>query len=386
MSFFTLFHHHNFFKNKELNHFYLAIAIMIFGESLINIFVPIYLYQAGFSVSSIITFYFLLSFSFVIFSYLGAKIVARIGVKHSILFSTPFIIFYYLGLSELNSFNWLFFILPVLLSLRMIFYNYGYHLNYIIHSNRKKRGRELSFIGIITIIMTIIAPLLGGLLAAYSFKALFILGASLVVLGTLPLFITQENYETIEFTSKDLFKKIIGKKQRGNLISFSGYAIESVIGRVIWPVFLIIILRTTSRTGLIVTASMLLSMVVFYMIGKFTDKYDKIKLLKIGTLLYFFGWVGRIFASSSFRILLIDSYKNVSEKILHIPWEAHSYDLAAKENYFRFIVSREIIFNLSRIIVMPILILVFWLNFYPFIISFIIASGFSLGYLFINKA
>jgi len=54
---------------------------MTFADSLINIFVPIYLYQLNYPIYSIIFFYFLVSLSFVIFSYPGAKIVSKIGVK-----------------------------------------------------------------------------------------------------------------------------------------------------------------------------------------------------------------------------------------------------------------------------------------------------------------
>ncbi|MBI5076827.1 hypothetical protein HZB94_00380 [Candidatus Falkowbacteria bacterium] len=83
-------HLFHFFHNKELNRFYVAIAIFTFGEGLISIFVPIYLFQIGYQVYSIIFFYFLSSFSFVLFSFWGAKIVARVGAKHSILISLPF--------------------------------------------------------------------------------------------------------------------------------------------------------------------------------------------------------------------------------------------------------------------------------------------------------
>ena len=180
-----------------------------------------------------------------------------------------------------------------------------------------------------------------------------------------------------------MWKAIFSKKEKGALISFSGYAIESVIGRTIWPIFLITILITLSKTGIIITLSMVISLLVFYFVGKITDKYNKTKLLKFGTLLYFFAWVGRVFADSTLKIFVIDSYKNISEKVLHIPWSAKSYDLAQKRGYFRFLVGREIIFNLSRVILMPILILVFFINVYPFVISFMIAALFSLGYVFL---
>lgn len=386
MSLFNYFYSHEFFKNKELNHFYLAVAIMTFADSLINIFVPIYLFQLNYPIYAIIFFYFLVSLSFVIFSYPGAKFVSKIGVKHAILYSAPFLIIYYLGLIIIGDYGWLFFVLPLLLSWRMILYNYGYHLNYIVHSDRKNRGREVSFLAAVAIIVNILAPLIGGFVAVYAgFSTLYIVGSLLLVAGAFPLFLSKEGYEPLKFTGKDLWKAIFSKKEKGTLISFSGYAIESVIGRTIWPIFLITILVAISKTGMVITLSMVVSLLIFYFIGKITDKYDKIKLLKLGTFLYFFAWVGRVFADSTLKIFVIDSYKNIAEKVLHIPWSAKSYDLAVRRGYFRFLVGREIIFNLSRIVIMPFLILLFYINIYPFVISFVIAAIFSIGYLFLDS-
>ncbi|MCK4525602.1 MAG: hypothetical protein KAU07_04130, partial [Candidatus Andersenbacteria bacterium] len=256
---------------------------------------------------------------------------------------------------------------------------------FINHSERKKRGKELASIGVITLTMTATAPFLGGILATDHFFLLFLLSAFLMLAGTFPLFFSKDKHEKINFSAKDLTRQITAKSERGNLISFSGYAMESIIGRTIWPIFLIIILQTTIKTGSIFSASMLISICLFYFIGKITDKKNKIKLLKIGTVMYFFAWVGRIFANTSYKILFIDSYKNISEKVLHLPWSAHSYDLAMRKDYFSFIVSREIIFNVSRILFLPFIALIFWLNFNPFLISFLVAGLFSIGYVFIKK-
>ncbi len=65
----------DFFRNKEFNQLYISIFIMTFGESLINVFVPIYLFNLGIKVYEILFFYFLISFYFLLFFYLGAKII-----------------------------------------------------------------------------------------------------------------------------------------------------------------------------------------------------------------------------------------------------------------------------------------------------------------------
>ena len=99
-------------KKKELNQFYSSMFIMTFAESLINIFVPIYLYKLGYPIYLVLFFYFLVSLYFILLAFPGAKIVSKIGEKHAILYSTPLAIFYYLGLIYIDKSVALFFILP----------------------------------------------------------------------------------------------------------------------------------------------------------------------------------------------------------------------------------------------------------------------------------
>ncbi len=375
----------DFFRNREFNQIYISVFIMIFGESLINIFVPIYFFNLGFKVHQILFYYFLISFYFLLFSYLGAKVVSKIGRKHAILLSAPFLVLYYIGLEYIDLHKILFYLLPLFLSLRLVLFNFGYHLLFLDYSNKSKRGRELAFSGAVILIASTAAPYIGGYFANINFSIIFIISSILIIVGTAPLFFTKDNFEKINFTISSIHKRIFLKGNVGNLISFSGYAVESIIGRTIWPIFIIIIVGSVYKTGLLISSSMILSLIFFYFFGKITDKISKIKLIKIGNVLYFFGWIGRIFANSFYSLLIVDSYKNITEQMLHLPWSAHSYDLAKRGDCFEFIVSREIIFNLSRIIIFPILILVFWIDFSPFTISFLVASFFSLGYLFINR-
>ncbi len=374
-----------FFRNKEFNQLYLSIFVMTFGESLINIFVPIYLFNLGMKVYEILFFYFFVSLYFLFFFYLGAKIVSRVGERHAILLSAPFLVLYYLGLEYIETHSVLFYILPLFLALRMILFNYGHHLLFVNHSEKTKRGRELAFFGVLVLVATTLGPYIGGYFADINFTNVFLASSFLIIIGTTPLFFAKEKYEKIIFTPEKIMKKIFHKKNRGNLISFSGYAMESIIERTVWPIFIIIVVGSVYQTGFLISASMFVSLLVYYFIGKITDESDKIRLLEIGNILYCLGWLGRIFANTSFKIFFVNSYKNIAGKILRIPWSAHSYDLAKEEDCFEFIVSREVVFNLVRVLFLPAMILIFWIDFYPFFVSFVVASIFSLGYMFISR-
>ena len=88
-------HHHFFYflRNRELNELYFSIAIKSFAVALISVFIPIYFYQVGYPLSYIFLFYAIWSLTHAVLSIPAAKISAKFGLKHTIFFSMPFLIF-----------------------------------------------------------------------------------------------------------------------------------------------------------------------------------------------------------------------------------------------------------------------------------------------------
>ncbi len=379
-------HMHHFLKNKEMNEMYLSYGIFNFALGLISVFIPIYLYKIGYSIPMILFFFFLNSVAFVAFSYVGVKIVSRIGVKHSMLLASPMLILFLLGMQFIEAWPILFYILPILRAFKMILYNYSFHLNFLRHSDKKDRGKEVSMIQASAVIAGICSPFIGGLILHFAnFSALFIVGAVCIFLAMIPLFLTKDIYEPISFGKGNLFSGIFKRKNLPLIATFSGYAIESWIGIIIWPIFLYLLFSNFEAVGNITSLTAFITLLIFYFVGKITDKKDRRSLLLFGTILYFFGWIGRIFITGLSSVLIIDSYKNVTQQILFVPWSAYSYDLAAQRDYFKFIVRREVVFNLSRVLVLPILSLIFYINFHAFTLSFILAALSSLFYISLGE-
>ncbi len=381
-SFFTF---SSFLKKKSFSHFSITIFVMTFGEGLINIFVPVYLLILGFEIYKILIFYFLVSLYFIIFSYAGVKVVSRVGEKHAILLSSPFLILYYLGLNHIELNSYLFYVLPAFLAIRMVLFNYGYHLVFLNSSSKNKRGKEIATLGMISLFALSLAPYFGSLFATLNFTLLFSISSTLIVLGAVPLLLTKDRFEKIDFSFLELISKIRCSKGRRNLISFSGYAVESIVDRTVWPLFLIIIIGSVKDMGSIVSMSMIFSVIVFYFAGKMTDKFERKKLIKVTNIIYFLAWVLRLLATSFYRVLIVDSFKKATETVLHVSWNAHSYDLAQRKSCYEFIVAREIIFNAARVVFLPLMAIIFFIDFYPFTIAFLTASISSLSYMVIDK-
>lgn len=366
---------------------YLSVFIMNLAESMISIFVPIYLFSLNYSVVSILLFFFIGYVGNVIFAIPIAKIVAKIGAKHAALFSVPFLIAYYFGLRVLPEFSWLFFILPLGITFRALLYNFGFELNFLDHFDKKKVGGQLSMLSILSIMSTVLSPLIAGLIIAYfGYGLIFIIGSIILLISTLPLFVSSDRKHKIDFTLKDIAKILTMRKSANMLLSFSGYAIESSIGRNIWPVFLIITFGAVQKVGSVAAIAAFLTVVVISITGKLSDKYNQKKILGFGTMLYFFGWIGCLLADTAFKTFIANSYRSVTERFLILPWQSLLYRIVNRENYFRLTVLQDMTFNASRVLILPFIMLIFIINYYPYQISFIIAALFTLLYPLLNKA
>lgn len=378
-------HLNKLFESKELTHFYLSIILINFGIGLISIFVPIYLYNIGYSIFQILFYFFIWSLSFVILSFPCTKIISKIGVKHSMLMATPFLIFLYIGLNFLPDYKFLFYILPIIYSLNTIFYWEGYHLFFFLHLNRKKRGKEVSIARALSSITVAIAPFIGGLIATKSFTLLFILGSFFILISSIPLFLTKENYVIQNFKLSSIYDNIISKKEKRDFLSFVGSGASAIIETVLWPIYIILIVGTFVKTGFVVAITTSISMIGLYFSGVLTDRFSKVKLIRTWTIFHSIGWFLRIFVNSIFSLIFIDTYKKTTQKLLHIPWTSKIYGLASRRDYFQFIFFMHWSLHITRVIFLPIVMLIFYINFYPFIITFILTGLLSLLYLFINK-
>ena len=386
----SLHHRHifHYLANKEINEVYISMALLTLSESLIAIFVPIYLLTLNFPIYQIIFFYLLWSIYYTILTPFLTKLIPRLGVKHTILLSMPFLIIFYLGLNYITINPFMVYILPLIIAIHSSLFNASFHLNFIGHADKKRMGRELSLLYIILTTMHLISPFVGGLLIYnFGFQLTYMVGAILVFLSIAPLFFTKDTKNYTSFTTKDLFNSIKSKKNLNLNLSYIGYSIENSIHRVIWPIFIFLILQNIKQLGLLTSLTMILAIIVFFFVGKLTDTSSKKRLIKLGTIFYSIGWFFRLFVNSATSFLIVDSYKNASYSLLFTPWSTRTYNLAMRKKHFIFIVAREIVFNIPRIMVLPPLMILF---FYAptniaFFTTFLIAGLSSLLYSRINK-
>jgi MFS family permease len=367
----------SYFNNKELNQFYISYFFKDFAASLVSIFIPIYLLTIGYSLVDISLYYVIYFASVVILTPVGMYLLSKIGVKKIFSLGTIFLIIYYLLLQLLDKgfpYAWVALILGISNALEYSAFNIAF-TNFL---DKKREGKELSFLRIVGIVSGIIGPIIGGIIIFnHSFAFTFTTSAILLVFSIIPLFLSKD-FKIIH--KKFEVKKIIKQDTVKVGFAYQISAILSIIGGIFWPIFIYLNVKNIISLGIIESMTSFLMIFLILYLGKKTDKNEK-ATLKTGVLLNAPSWIIRLFFLSPIGLFFTNLYASFSESYIDLSYNKIIFQNAKKSNnkrdYFLF---REIHLAIGRIGILIIAILtgnIFWM----FLISFFV----TFGYLFLIK-
>ncbi|QQG39012.1 MAG: MFS transporter [Candidatus Woesearchaeota archaeon] len=366
-------HHHyaKFFLNKELSSIYSYLAINGFATSMIGIFVPLYLFvELKYSLSSILWFFIYHAVVFSIFCVISTKLIEKIGLKHTILTSMPFLILYFISLFLLKEYGWLFYVAPILLGGGNGLFWIAFHTLFVRSANKKYLAEAHSLRVIVTLIVGLVGPIIGGyIITEYGFNVLFVLVTLLSFVAAIPMLMTKD----ISIKSKFMLSKAFRMENFRDGVAFFGVGSATMGGFLLWPIFIFPIMGKYVLYGFLSAVADLGNIVSNLVVGRFSDKTDKKAILGTGALLYAFTNVIRGFVASINQVFLVQLLINIAFPFLDVPFHALSYK-KHKKHFVEYFVFREITFNFGRIAL-----LVFMLIFNNFVAGFIFSAVAVLG-------
>lgn len=329
----------NFFMNEELSELYISIAMRAFAISLVGIFVPVFLYQAGYSFSNIFLFFAFMALFNMVFIIPASKISYRFGLKHTILFSVPFLIIFFFLMFSLEYYRWPLIMLAFFAGLNAALFWFPYHVGFSKFSSKKKRGRQIGFSKILTSIFSALGPIVGALIITFfGFKVLFIFVSFLLVGSTIPLFLTKEIHVPVKFSVEGLFRYSTLK----NKIAYMGAGIETRLATVVWPLFIFIFIfgERYFSLGLFSSITFFSSLTFVFLAGKYSDINRRI-LLKVGTISNSIVWIIKSFLITPIQVFIIGIFYGASKTSVDISFTALNYDKTNRKNRAKIILERE---------------------------------------------
>jgi len=374
------------FLKTESSQFFVSVAIRYLALGMVAIFEPIYLYlYFGRSVSHVLLFWAAFSGIFALTVVFGGKIMARIGLKKTMLLSNFFFFGYYICLFFIQDF---FLLAPMAIILRAIgatLFWPAFHTDFIRFSKAGRRAEHVGKMSAVCLTAGIISPIIGGIvLAGLGYATLFTVVLITLFASTLPLFLSKERHEVYTDSYKQAWKRIWKNKEES--LALTSLGIESGIDAFIWPIFIFTLGISYKEMGGISTFALLISALFAFYMGKITAKKNRFKLLNIGSSLLAFSWALKYFVMNTVSAFLAQNFYRVSKTTALIPFRTILYDKAAsrEEHADEFIVYREIIINISRFFFLMFLAGIFFIvdqvN-----LSFIIAVVASAGFSFLAK-
>jgi MFS family permease len=326
--------HHLFrIKNTKLDHIYAVMSIRSFLIALINIFIPIYLYQLTFSIKQIILFELILFLGVAILEYPVLRLIARFGPKHAIAFSLPFLVFYFWGLWTIPQYHWPLWLIAIVGSIATAFFWQAYHYDFSKAKEDKKTSARASVFYTVIVILSALAPLIGGYIADRSgINILFGVTTGLVLITIFPLFVDREPHVRHTVNLRKAFNKNILRQQ----IAYGGSGVESSASLIIWPLFLFFIVGSYLMVGLVASSALVAAVLATYLIGHISKQRSKSYFISVGATLTAAISFLRVFVYSLGSALLVSIVRGLAHSTYESPFVADYYlhaDEAGKPEY-----------------------------------------------------
>jgi hypothetical protein len=358
-----------------------ATAIRSFAVAAVGVFEPIYLYQLGIPIYGILLFFIADYILYFLLTPLGGKICRRHGYEQTILFSSPFLILYYLTLFAIPYHNLFIGAAVVAVVIHKILYWPGYHANFATWMNSQESGREVSNRFALTAVASAIAPFLGSvIIVSHGFGILFVGASVLILLSNLPLLRTPEFFLPTKFPYLTALKRFAQGFGRLRFWSMFGFG-EQFIAVVLWPIFIVIMIPNLISVGAIVSLTKLINVWVTLYVGRLSDEDRKDGVLHSGSFFTMASWLLRPFVTGPLGIFLIDSYYLISRNMIAVPYFSFMYESARYGNVMASIVFNEMALSLGKIVIAVSAMIVLWFwpnNFWT--IVFLLAAIATISY------
>jgi len=350
-----------------MDELYVSIGIKALAQSIITIFIPIYLYKLGLSISSIALYYLIFYFSITFCMYFAMKLNHKLGLKKVLGLGTIILIGYYYLLDLLSKGTIHYSIVAIVLGISMAIYYASFHIYFTKFADKKHEASEMSIIRALFRFSAIIGPLVGALLiTAGSYRLSFIIVSTLLIISIFPLFVTKDQKIKKQNITFSKILRADTKKKGLAYIASGGIATTSWV---LWPLFIYLNVENLISLGVIISLGSLITIFFLFAIGKTADKHKE-KVLKTGIYTHAITWPARLIFLSNIGIFIMNFLSTITLLMIDLPFSKLIYEKGRKSkviaNYFLF---REFNLEIGRIIVLG---TVFFTGqiYWAFIISF----------------
>lgn len=329
---------------SDLKKYNIFIFITSFAKLLVEIFIPLILYNMSFTIKEIILFL-ILKYSFcLLFIPVGYFIGKKYSVSTLMILSSIIFSITYIYLSQINRNLTSLIILSILYSSYLMFYWLGRHTYGLSIIEDKKTTDNVSLYNIFTILGGLFSPFIGSyIIEKTSTLTLSTIVLVLMIISIIPL----TKIKKIKLNSNTQIKHIIKSFPKTNYIFNTLDQLRYILYTVL-PLWIYINIKSKySYIGILNIITGLGSIIYIYLLSKKMDKNKK-DYLSLSLLIMGIIYLLKITITSNLAYLIITLFEGITKSSLDTITLRNTYVYQKNYCITSYIIFTEIINNIAR--------------------------------------
>lgn len=329
---------------SDLKKYNIFIFITSFAKLLVEIFIPLILYNMSFTIKEIILFL-ILKYSFcLLFIPVGCFIGKKYSVSTLMILSSIIFSITYIYLSQINKNLTSLIILSILYSSYLMFYWLGRHMYGLSIIEDKKTTDNVSLYNIFTILGGLFSPFIGSyIIEKTSTLTLSTIVLVLMIVSIIPL----TKIKKIKLNPNTQIKHIIKSFPKTNYIFNTLDQLRYILYTVL-PLWIYINIKSKySYIGILNIITGLGSIIYIYLLSKKMDKNKK-DYLSLSLLIMGIIYLLKITITSNLAYLIITLFEGITKSSLDTITLRNTYVYQKNYCITSYIIFTEIINNIAR--------------------------------------
>lgn len=316
---------------------------------LIGIFMVIYFLTLGYSVSQIFIFYIINNLSILVLFFIAGFFSKRFGLAKTLSVRLIFLFLSLFLLYNLDENQVYFYWISVLSAAEISFYWFPLHVIFAKNSRADLMGSHVGKLFGIPKLIKLFVPLIGaGITYFFGFKALFLFAGIIYAIPVIPFFFIEKIPAEVNIN----FERILDYTRRYKKYFFAELflSISDDIEYYVVPIFIFLTFRNIFSIGILTTFLSLGSAIFMMIVGKYSDKREKHKLMRIGAIAMMIIWLGFYFVTSQVAYFVLSFFSGFLGALISIPFRSIFYINAQDNHVEDFIIFREIPLSIGRVL------------------------------------
>jgi len=345
----------------SLGSMYWNVFLRGMGTAMMGLFVPVYIYLIGREHWGLVGGLRLVAIYLIVQRFLLfmvtipiARLVGKLGFRLSVLLGNFLLVLYYMMPSLVGEKVWVVVVMALLTVVSIPLYWLSRHSVLAVDGKHERRGKEVGMITLLDRGAGVLAPVVGGVVAAvFGFRVLFALGAAVVMISCVPLFYMKHHDKDGKISWSSFGQWLRDKDKRHLWRGFVGEGMDGLVTGFYWPVYVFVMIGSLEALGGLTSASMLLAMVTTYLAGKMFDRKRALggdedeNMYRGAELVFSFLRLARAGFTGLLGLFGIDVLSKIVSAYYWVPYGAYMYSAGKKDGGLKFYAYREMVYSLA---------------------------------------